>query len=90
MRIAVAYLIIWSCCRGEFPADWASQRRSQLWVGVRLADHRPVQLHLVDSLEIARLVKAPVDKAIGWGAFVAFSVMTLCIAVLAVIVTPTT
>jgi hypothetical protein len=35
---------------------------------------------------VARLVKAPVDKAIGWGTFVAFSVMTLCIAVLAVIV----
>ncbi|MGW6793879.1 hypothetical protein [Streptomyces chartreusis] len=35
---------------------------------------------------IARLVKAPVDKAIGWGAFVAFSVLTLCVAVLAVVV----
>ncbi|MFJ6706876.1 MULTISPECIES: hypothetical protein [unclassified Streptomyces] len=36
---------------------------------------------------IARLVRAPVAKAIGWGSFVAFSVMTLCIALLAVIVT---
>ena len=35
---------------------------------------------------IARLVKAPVDKAIGWGAFVAFSVMTLCVTVLAIAV----
>ncbi|CAL9654702.1 hypothetical protein SUDANB176_06747 [Streptomyces sp. enrichment culture] len=35
---------------------------------------------------IARLVKAPVDKAIGWGSFVALSVMTLCIAVLAIVV----
>ncbi|MFE6946051.1 hypothetical protein [Streptomyces chartreusis] len=34
---------------------------------------------------IARLVGAPVDKAIGWGSAVAFSVMTLCIALLAVI-----
>ncbi|MBM4826631.1 hypothetical protein AB0D90_18950 [Streptomyces althioticus] len=34
---------------------------------------------------LARLVKAPVDKAIGWGSFAAFSFMTLCIAVLAVI-----
>ncbi|MFJ2736045.1 hypothetical protein [Streptomyces sp. NPDC087317] len=35
---------------------------------------------------IARLVKAPVDKAIGWGSIVALSVMTLCIAVLAIVV----
>ncbi|MBG7704607.1 hypothetical protein HCJ76_42600 [Streptomyces sp. MC1] len=35
---------------------------------------------------IARLVRAPVDKAIGWGSIVALSVMTLCIAVLAIVV----
>ncbi|WP_333773359.1 hypothetical protein [Streptomyces sp. IBSBF 3136] len=35
---------------------------------------------------IARLVKAPVDKAIGWGSIVALSIMTLCIAMLAIVV----
>ncbi|MBK3571678.1 hypothetical protein [Streptomyces sp. MBT62] len=35
---------------------------------------------------IARLVNAPVNRAIAWGSFVAFSVMTLCIAVLAIVV----
>ncbi|MFG3207771.1 hypothetical protein [Streptomyces sp. NPDC048192] len=35
---------------------------------------------------VARLVKAPVDRAIGWGSIVALSVMTLCIAVLAIVV----
>ncbi|MDX3458706.1 hypothetical protein PV396_43445 [Streptomyces sp. ME02-8801-2C] len=34
---------------------------------------------------VARLVKVPVDKAIGWGSFTAFSVMTLCIALLGVL-----
>lgn len=34
---------------------------------------------------LARLVNAPVDKAIGWASFAAFSFMTLCIAALAVI-----
>ena len=31
---------------------------------------------------IARLIKAPVDKAITWGGIAAFSVMTLSIAVI--------
>ncbi|MFF8287484.1 hypothetical protein ACF06W_32870 [Streptomyces albus] len=35
---------------------------------------------------IARLVNAPVNRAISWGGIVAFSVMTLCIAVLAIVV----
>jgi hypothetical protein len=35
---------------------------------------------------IARLVKAPVNRAIVWGSFVALSVMTLCVAVLAIVV----
>lgn len=35
---------------------------------------------------IARLVNAPVNRAIVWGSFVAFSVMTLCVAVLAIVV----
>ncbi|MFJ2960204.1 hypothetical protein [Streptomyces sp. NPDC087270] len=35
---------------------------------------------------IARLLKAPVDRAIGWGSIVALSFMTLCIALLAIIV----
>lgn len=35
---------------------------------------------------VALLVKAPVDRAISWGTIVAFSVMTLCIALLAVVV----
>lgn len=34
---------------------------------------------------VARLVKVPVDKAIGWGSIAAFSVMTLSIAVLGVV-----
>lgn len=35
---------------------------------------------------IARLVKAPVNRAIAWGSIVAFSVMTLCLATLAIVV----
>ncbi|MFE8965072.1 hypothetical protein ACIP39_11600 [Streptomyces tibetensis] len=35
---------------------------------------------------IARLLGAPVDKAIGWGSMVAFSIMSLWIALLAVVV----
>jgi hypothetical protein len=35
---------------------------------------------------IARLVKAPVSRAIVWGSIAALSVMTLCVAVLAIVV----
>ncbi|KOV97435.1 hypothetical protein ADK65_25710 [Streptomyces sp. NRRL B-1140] len=35
---------------------------------------------------ISRLLGAPVDKAIGWGSMVAFSIMSLWIALLAVVV----
>ncbi|SDN24815.1 hypothetical protein SAMN04487981_104202 [Streptomyces sp. cf386] len=39
---------------------------------------------------IARLVKAPVDKAIGWGGIAALSFMTLCIALLNGVIMPLT
>ncbi|MFD5234626.1 hypothetical protein ACFWJ5_40245 [Streptomyces qaidamensis] len=36
---------------------------------------------------IARLVKAPVNRAIVWGSFVALSVMTLYLSMLAIVAT---
>jgi hypothetical protein len=36
---------------------------------------------------IARLVKAPVNRAIVWGSFTALSVMTLCLSMLAIVAT---
>lgn len=39
---------------------------------------------------IVRLVKAPVDKAIGWGSIAALSFMTLCIALLDGVIMPLT
>ncbi|GAA3205251.1 hypothetical protein GCM10010451_64770 [Streptomyces virens] len=37
---------------------------------------------------IARLIKAPVDKSIGWGSIAALSFMTLCIALLDGVIMP--
>ncbi|MFF0016226.1 hypothetical protein [Streptomyces sp. NPDC005374] len=37
------------------------------------------------GFDIARLVQAPVNRAIVWGSVVALSVMTLCVAVLAIV-----
>src|SRR5271166_347709 len=52
VRIAVAYLSIWSYCSAILvQLNRTGQRRFQLWPQVRLPGGRPVHLHLVDALD---------------------------------------